>query len=52
MMQLVRDEHNLVADMVKAQLAILGSDVDLKPIAAPSDANSSRCGESQKEYEA
>ena len=34
MMQLVRDEHNLVADMVKAQLAILGSDVDLKPIAA------------------
>jgi hypothetical protein len=34
MMQLVRDEHNLVADMVKAQLAILGSDVDSKPIAA------------------
>jgi hypothetical protein len=34
MMQLVRDEHSLVADMVKAQLAILGSGADSKPIAA------------------
>jgi hypothetical protein len=34
MMQLVRDEHDLVADMVRTQLAILDSGVDTKPIAA------------------
>jgi hypothetical protein len=34
MMQLVRDEHDLVADMVRTQLAILDSGVDSKPIAA------------------
>ena len=33
-MQLVRDEHDLVADMVRTQLAVLGSGVDSKPIAA------------------
>ena len=34
MMQLLRDEHGLVAQMVKAQLAISGGSVDSKPIAA------------------
>jgi hypothetical protein len=34
MMQVVRDEHDLVADMVRTQLAILDSGVDSKPIAA------------------
>ena len=34
MMQLVRDEHDLVADIVRTQLAILDSSVDSKPIAA------------------
>jgi hypothetical protein len=34
MMQLVRDEHDLVADMVRTQLAVLDSGVDSKPIAA------------------
>jgi hypothetical protein len=34
MMQLLRDEHDLVADMVKAQLAGSGSSFDSQPIAA------------------
>ena len=34
MMQLVRDEHDLVADMVRTQLAVLDSGVNSKPIAA------------------
>jgi len=34
MMKLLRDEHDLVADMVKAQLAALGGSVDSKPMAA------------------
>jgi hypothetical protein len=34
MMRLVRDEHDLVADMVRTQLAILDSGIDSKPIAA------------------
>jgi hypothetical protein len=34
MMQLVRDEHDLVADMVRTQLTVLDSGVDSKPIAA------------------
>jgi hypothetical protein len=34
MMQLVRDEHELVANMDKAQLAVLDSNFDPKPIAA------------------
>jgi hypothetical protein len=34
MMQLIRDEHDLVADIVRTQLAILDSGVDSKPIAA------------------
>ncbi len=34
MIQLVRDEHDLVTDMAKAQLAILGSGVNSKPMAA------------------
>jgi hypothetical protein len=34
MMRLLRDEHDLVADMVKAQLAAQGSTFDSKPIAA------------------
>ena len=34
MMQLVRDEHDLVADMVRTQLAALDSGVNSKPIAA------------------
>jgi hypothetical protein len=34
MMQLVRDEHDLVADMVRTQLAIWDSGVDSKAIAA------------------
>jgi hypothetical protein len=34
MMQLVYDEHELVADMVKAQLAMLDSNFDPKPIVA------------------
>jgi hypothetical protein len=33
-MQLVRDEHDLVADMVRTQLAILDSGIDSRPIAA------------------
>ena len=33
-MQLVRDEHDLVADMVRTQLAVLDSGVNSKPIAA------------------
>jgi len=34
MMQLLRDEHGLVADMVKAQLAVSGASFDSKPMAA------------------
>jgi hypothetical protein len=34
MMQLLRDEHGLVAQMVKAQLAGSGGSFDSKPIAA------------------
>ena len=34
MMQLVRDEHDLIAEMVRTQLAMLDSGVDSKPIAA------------------
>ncbi len=34
MMRLLRDEHDLAADMVKAQLAVSGSSFDSKPIAA------------------
>jgi hypothetical protein len=34
MMQLVRDEHDLLADMVRTQLAVLDSGVNSKPIAA------------------
>ena len=34
MMQLVRDEHDLVADIVRTQLAIWDSGVDSKAIAA------------------
>ena len=34
MLQLVRDEHDLVADIVRTQLAVLDSSVDSKPIAA------------------
>ena len=33
MMQLLRDEHNSVADMVKVQLAVSGSGFDSKPTA-------------------
>ena len=33
MMQLLHDEHDMVADMVRAQLALLDSGVDSKPIA-------------------
>jgi hypothetical protein len=45
MMQLVRDEHDLVADMVRTQLAVLDSGVDSKPIAAAERRLVSRCGE-------
>ncbi len=34
MMRLLRDEHDLVADMVKAQLAVSGSGIDSNPTAA------------------
>jgi hypothetical protein len=34
MMRLLRDEHDLVAQMVRAQLAASGSSFDSKPIAA------------------
>jgi hypothetical protein len=34
MMRLLRDEHGLVAEMVKAQLAVSGSSFDSKPTAA------------------
>jgi hypothetical protein len=34
MMRLLRDEHDLVAEMVKAQLAASDSSFDSKPIAA------------------
>ncbi len=34
MMRLLRDEHDLVADMVKAQLAVSGSGFDSNPTAA------------------
>jgi hypothetical protein len=34
MMRLLRDEHDLVADMVKAQLAVSDGAVDSKPIVA------------------
>jgi hypothetical protein len=34
MMQLVRDEHDLVADMVRTQLAMLDDGNESKPIAA------------------
>jgi hypothetical protein len=34
MMQLLHDEHDLVADTVRTQLALLDSGVDSKPIAA------------------
>lgn len=34
MMRLLRDEHGLVAEMVKAQLAVSGSTFDSRPIAA------------------
>ena len=33
MMRLLRDEHDLVADMLKAQLALSGSSFDSMPIA-------------------
>jgi hypothetical protein len=34
MMRLVRDEHDLVADMVRTQLTVLDSGVDSKPMVA------------------
>jgi hypothetical protein len=34
MMQLLHDEHDLVADMVRTQLALLDRGADSKPIAA------------------
>jgi hypothetical protein len=34
MMRLLRDEHDLVADMVKAQLAVSENSFDSKPIVA------------------
>ena len=34
MMQLVHDEHDLVAHMVRTQLALLDSGFDAKPVAA------------------
>ena len=34
MMQLLRDEHGLIAHMVKAQLAVPSSSLDSKPMAA------------------